>query len=155
MNYFYPNGGNPNLAYATQQKMDALQQELTRLQQLQAQLYPGQMSNQNSKNSQLEGGMYLYVNNYQDVIDYPTPTDGSAVLFLCLDQGLAWSKKFVNGKSSIQALTISFLNSYDQGESQNMAKVDSQSDQVSNADIMNLLTTLADRLTVLESKVGE
>lgn len=154
-NYYYPGAFNPSMGINTQRQIEELQRELGRLSQMQASMYPQSQYKNNVGNKQYETGTYVYVSDYQEVLDYPTPTDGSAVLFLCLDKGLAWSKKFVNGKSSVQALTIGFLNSYDQNETQGTNSSTIKDNQIGNEDIMTLLGALADRLTALENKLGD
>lgn len=161
MNYFYPGGFSPTGYDGSQVKLDALEQEVARLRQMQAQMYPQPNGNMSQSNRRIEGGKYFYVYDYQEVVDFPTPADGSAVLFLCLDKngamnGRAWSKKIVNGTSSIQELSVAFMNSnsYNQSDTQSSQQEQSQP-QVTNEDIMALLGSLADRLTALEGNKGE
>ena len=51
-----------------------------------------------------------YINDYNDVLNYAAPSDGSAILFANLDQGLIWSKKLINGQSYIQPYRIIPIN---------------------------------------------
>ena len=51
-----------------------------------------------------------YVNDYSDVLNYAAPSDGSAILFANLDQGLVWSKKFIHGQTYIQPYRIIPIN---------------------------------------------
>lgn len=93
-NNYLPNyNQRPNIDQALQNFQNILGQ----YQQMQQPLQPAPMSNQ---------GRWLYVNDYNDVISYPTPSDGNAMLFINLDKGLLWSKKFVNGSNSIQTFMI-------------------------------------------------
>lgn len=155
-NYYYPGGFNPTTGFNTQRQIEELQREINRLSQLNASMYPQtqpQYRNYQPNitgNKQYETGVYVYVNDYQEVLDYPTPTDGSAVLFLCLDKGLGWSKKFTNGTSSIQALSVQFLNAYNDKDTTASEQSSNTSESTNNEDIMALLTNLADRLTALE-----
>ena len=104
--------GNP---YNQGNPMDRLNQQMQQLQQLQnqyQQMGMGQpMPQQSNSNVAMSNrGTYVYVNDYNDVVNYPTPADGNAVLFFNLDKGILWSKKFVNGANSIQAFAIYPLN---------------------------------------------
>ena len=107
--------GNP---YMQGNPMDRVSQQMQQLQQLQNQYQqmgmgqqPVQQQNNNNNVAMSNRGTYVYVNDYQEVVNYPTPADGNAVLFFNLDKGILWSKKFVNGANSIQAFAISPLNS--------------------------------------------
>lgn len=160
MNYFYPGGFNPAGYGGSQVKIDALEQELARLRQMQAQMYGQPNGNMPQSNGrQYEGGKYVYVYDYQEVVNFPTPADGSAVLFLGLDKngamdGRGWSKKIINGTSSIQELSVAFKNSYSQSDTQSTQQEQPQP-KVTNEDIMALLGNLADRMTALEESKGE
>lgn len=93
-NAYLPNyGQRPNIDQALQN----FQSLLGQYQQMQQPVQSTSMSNQ---------GRWVYVNDYNDVVSYPTPSDGNAMLFVNLDRGLLWSKKFVNGSNSIQTFTI-------------------------------------------------
>lgn len=47
-----------------------------------------------------------YVGDYNEVLNTAVPTNGEAVLFANLDQGMIWSKKIVNGLPTIQPFKI-------------------------------------------------
>lgn len=51
-----------------------------------------------------------YVNDYSDVLNYAAPSDGSSILFANLEQGLIWSKKFIQGQTYIQPYRIIPIN---------------------------------------------
>jgi len=51
-----------------------------------------------------------YVGDYNEVLNYAAPSDGSAILFANLEQGLIWSKKLINGQSYIQPYRIIPIN---------------------------------------------
>lgn len=91
--YLSTYGQKPNIDQALQNFQNLLGQ----YQQMQQPIQSTSMSNQ---------GRWVYVNDYNDVVSYPTPSDGNAMLFVNLDRGLLWSKKFVNGSNSIQTFTI-------------------------------------------------
>jgi hypothetical protein len=44
------------------------------------------------------------------VLNYAAPTDGTSILFANLDQGLIWSKKFIQGQTYIQPYRIIPIN---------------------------------------------
>jgi len=54
--------------------------------------------------------MGYYVLDYSSVLNTPAPSNGTAILFANLEQGLMWSKKNINGQSYIQAYSISPIN---------------------------------------------
>jgi len=47
-----------------------------------------------------------YVSDYNEVLNTAVPSNGDAVLFANLDQGMMWSKKLVNGLPTIQPYKI-------------------------------------------------
>lgn len=47
-----------------------------------------------------------YVNDYNEVLNTAVPSNGDAVLFANLDQGMIWSKKIVNNIPTIQPFSI-------------------------------------------------
>ena len=98
-------------------------------------------------------GTYVYVQDYQEVVNYPTPADGNAVLFFNLDNGILWSKKFVNGSNSIQAFTIAPLNSVGNDNAEAKPKNDNISlESPKNDEIIDNILT---RMTSLEDKLDE
>ena len=105
--YLYNN--QYNNAYNAQQ---ALQNSLANLQNLQAQYQAKQIyPNQNLPVMSMSNrGVFIYVADYQDVVNYPTSADGLATLFVNLDKGLLWSKKFINGQNAIQTYSITPIN---------------------------------------------
>lgn len=55
-------------------------------------------------------GTYTKVSSYNEVENYPTPTDGTATLFFDFEHGVFWSKKFSNGQHIIQSFAFRPLN---------------------------------------------
>lgn len=51
-----------------------------------------------------------YIDNYNDVLNYAAPTDGSAVLFANLNEGMMWSKKIINGVPYVQPYRLMPIN---------------------------------------------
>ena len=97
-------------------------------------------------------GTYVYVNDYQEVVNYPTPADGNAVLFFNLDKGILWSKKFINGSNSIQAFTIAPLNSVGADRVNNTTSEEAPLETAKNDEITD---NMLSRITNLEDKFDE
>lgn len=47
-----------------------------------------------------------YVGDYNEVLNTAVPSNGEAVLFANLDQGMIWSKKIINNMPTIQPFKI-------------------------------------------------
>lgn len=95
-------------------------------------------------------GIYDKISSYQDVENYPTPTDGTAVLLFNYESGVFYSKKFVNGQSTIQTFTFMPLNS----NSVEDVKIEpKQSDSDKNTP--DYINTLLDRIEALERKISK
>jgi hypothetical protein len=47
-----------------------------------------------------------YITDYSEVLNTAIPTNGEAVLFANLEQGMIWSKKMVNGVPNIQPFKL-------------------------------------------------
>lgn len=92
-------------------------------------------------------GVFVYVNDYQEVVNTPTSADGNATLFVNLEQGIIWSKKFINGTNSIQAFRISPLN--------NLENNPTEEKKVDINVIITKLNELNERLSKLEQPKGE
>ena len=138
-----------NYPYYQQNQMDRINQQIQQLQQLQMQ-YNQYAPQQNSQNIALSNrGTYVYVNDYQEVVNYPTPADGNAILFFNLDKGILWSKKFINGSNSIQAFTISPLNSFSNEPINNSIQDKKPLVEENNNDLMD---NLLNRMTNIEDK---
>lgn len=141
MNYYQPyTGYNPN----------ELQNRLNQLQQMISQVQMNQpiQNNQNvMPNNSLEKGIYVYVKDYQDVVNYPTSADGKATIFI--GNGIIWSKKIMDGKNCIQAYSFSPIND-------NQNSIQSTNENVSNKDDIRdaLLDNICERLTQIEEKLS-
>lgn len=141
MNYYQPyTGYNPN----------ELQNRLNQLQQMISQVQMNQpiQNNQNvMPNNSLEKGIYVYVKDYQDVVNYPTSADGKATIFI--GNGIIWSKKIMDGKNCIQAYSFSPIND-------NQTSIQSTNENVSNKDDIRdaLLDNICERLTQIEEKLS-
>ena len=141
MNYYQPyTGYNPN----------ELQNRLNQLQQMISQLQVNQpiQNNQNvMPNNSLEKGIYVYVKDYQDVVNYPTSADGKATIFI--GNGIIWSKKIMDGKNCIQAYSFSPIND-------NQTSTQSTNENISNKDDIRdaLLDNICERLTQIEEKLS-
>lgn len=129
-------GYNPMIAgQQAQQRINNLQQELITLQQMNNQMYPQNTSAPLNNDT----GIYVYAQDYQQVVSYPTPADGKATLFINLDKGIGWSKKFVNGTNVIQSFTISFLNGYDNSNVQPSGAPEASPNVEDNSILDNLM----------------
>jgi hypothetical protein len=47
-----------------------------------------------------------YVNDYNEVLNTAVPSNGDAILFANLEQGMIWSKKIINNIPTIQPFKI-------------------------------------------------
>lgn len=138
-------GYNPMMAgQQAQRRIEDLQRELTALQNMNNQMFPQQQNPSSSLGS--DTGTYVYVQDYQQVVSYPTPADGKAILFINLDKGIGWSKKFVNGTNVIQSFTIGLLNTYDNNVVQPGGAPEA-SPSVENNDMID---NLMERMTKME-----
>lgn len=141
MNYYQPyTGYNPN----------ELQNRLNQLQQMISQVQMNQpiQNNQNvMPNNSLEKGIYVYVKDYQDVVNYPTSADGKATIFI--GNGIIWSKKIMDGKNCIQAYSFSPIND-------NQTSIQSTNENISNKEDIRdaLLDNICERLTQIEEKLS-
>lgn len=138
-NQYMPAYNRPTIEQSLQQ-FSGLLNQYQQMQQAQQPNVQVPMSNQ---------GRWYYVNDYNDVATTPTPQDGTASLFVNLDRGVLWSKKFVNGANNIQAFSIQPLNEFG---SQIPQPVVSEPQQSSSSldDIMNELKNLSERVGKLE-----
>lgn len=98
-------------------------------------------------NQPCTSGMYDKVTTYQDVENYPTPTNGTAVLLFNYEQGVFYSKKFVNGQSVIQPFTFMPLNSSSSTETQ----VNEEKPQTFEDKVLTAMQGLSDRIAQLEN----
>lgn len=98
-------------------------------------------------NQPCTSGMYDKVTNYQEVENYPTPTNGTAVLLFNYEQGIFYSKKFVNGQSVIQPFTFMPLNSSNNADN----NVQETPTQTTEEKILIALQNLTDRVSQLET----
>ena len=133
--------------------MESIDNQLRQLNELRNQMQPQyqyqQPMPQQNNVAMSNRGTYVYVNDYNDVVNYPTPADGNAVLFFNLDKGILWSKKFVNGSNSIQAFTIAPLNNVSNDVINNTPNNETPLGEPKTDDIIN---NLLDRTTNLEDK---
>lgn len=51
-----------------------------------------------------------YISDYSEVLNAPAPTNGTAILFANLEQGMLWSKKIIQGQAYIQGYKIAPIN---------------------------------------------
>ena len=145
-NMYNPYGYNP---YGG---IESLDNQLRQLNELRNQMQPQYQQPQQNNVAMSNRGTYVYVNDYNDVVNYPTPADGNAVLFFNLDKGILWSKKFVNGSNSIQAFTIAPLNNVSNDMINNTQPSETVLGEPKNDDIIN---NLLDRTTMLEDKLDQ
>ena len=129
----YNYGSQPK---SPQQLQQELQQEMAKYQQM----YGLQQQYQPQPQQATNGGRYIYVNSYDEVVNAPTSTDGNSTLFVYLEKGLMWSKKFQEGQHFIQAFTFAPLNSVGEPKAKEQPK--SQE---------NDYNALNERISVLES----
>ena len=129
-----------------------MQQELTSI--LQNQYAPAyNMLQQNIQspipNQPSTSGIYDKVSTYQDVENYPTPTNGTAVLLFNYDDGVFYSKKFVNGQSTIQPFKFLPLNS---SNTANVVESEPVKDAEKELDFKEMLQKLSNKFDALEKK---
>jgi hypothetical protein len=140
---YMPNYNRPTIEQSLQQFSGLLNQ----YQQMQQ---PPQMSVQVPLSNQ---GRWYYVTDYNEVATTPTPQDGTASLFVNLDKGVLWSKKFVNGANSIQAFSIQPLNDFGgqapQHQVQNIQVVEPQP-SVTLEDVLGEIRNLSERVGKIE-----
>lgn len=131
MNYYQNYGQfNPN---EMQNRINQLQQMLGQYQNMQQ---PIQTSN--------DKGIYVYVKDYQEVVNYPTSADGKATIFI--GNGIMWSKKIMDGKNCIQAYSFAPMNE---------VQAQSQNDTQQQTNIPEqLLDNICERLNLIEEKLN-
>lgn len=131
-----------------------LQAELTSM--LQGQYAPVynafQQQNMQSpiQNKPSTSGIYDQVSSYQEVENYPTPTDGTAVLLFNFGNGVFYSKKFVNGQSTIQPFTFMPLNSSSIDEKSNGNEIASRDEE-----IPEYIKALINRIDKIENSISK
>lgn len=131
MNY-YPNYGQFNPT-EMQNRINQLQQMLGQYQNMQQ---PVQATN--------DKGIYVYVKDYQEVVNYPTSADGKATIFI--GNGIMWSKKIMDGKNCIQAYSFAPMNE---------VQAQSQNDTPQQTNIPEqLLDNICERLNLIEEKLN-
>ena len=130
MNYYNPYGYNQN---EIQNKINQLQQMLSQYQNMQ----------QAPINNNIDKGIYVYVKDYQDVVNYPTSADGKATIFI--GNGIMWSKKILDGKNCIQAYSFAPIND----------NQPTQSEQPKNEINEALLDNICERLSAIEEKINK
>lgn len=156
-NYYNPTMPGYPVAKTPQQ----MQQELTAI--LQNQYMPAYNALQQQQNIQspimnqpCTSGVYDKVTNIQDVENYPTPTNGTAVLLFNYDTGVFYSKKFVNGQNTIQPFKFIPLNT-----SQEDTSVIKEIDKPTSEPVVNvvreensILEKLVARVDAIDKKVN-
>lgn len=142
-NTYIPTYNRPTIEQSLQQ-FSGLLNQYQQMQQPPQQNVQVPLSNQ---------GRWYYVTDYNEVATTPTPQDGTASLFVNLDKGVLWSKKFVNGANSIQAFSIQPLNEFGtqlpQPTPQPVQSVESQP-SISLEDILGEIKNLSERVGKLE-----
>lgn len=132
MNYYNPYGYNQN---EIQNKINQLQQMLSQYQSLQ----------QAPINNNIDKGIYVYVKDYQDVVNYPTSADGKATIFI--GNGIMWSKKILDGKNCIQAYSFAPIN--------DNQPIQNEQQQPKNEINEALLDNICERLSAIEEKLNK
>lgn len=142
---------NPYMQNGQPKSPQQLQAELTAM--LQGQYAPmyNAYQQQNMQapmpNQPSTSGNYIFVNDYNEVENYPVPADGRAVLIFVSGQQVYYSKKLVNGQALIQPFTYAPLNANGTTDTTTV-----EEKPVSFEDkVINALQTLSDRITQLES----
>ena len=130
MNYYNTYGYNQN---EIQNKINQLQQMLSQYQNMQ----------QAPINNNIDKGIYVYVKDYQDVVNYPTSADGKATIFI--GNGIMWSKKILDGKNCIQAYSFAPIND----------NQPTQSEQPKSEINEALLDNICERLSAIEEKINK
>ena len=76
-----------------------------------------------------------YISDYNDVLRMPVSSSGQPTLFVNLNQGMAWSKKNLNGQSYIQAYSLLPINTEGTPKEEN-----------NNGDVLNKIISKLDTL---------
>lgn len=159
MNY---NAYMPNMQPKTPQQLQAELQAM--LQGQYAPIYNAfQQQNMNmpqqSPNQPSTNGMYIFVNDYSEVENYPVPADGRAVLIFINGQNVYYSKKLVNGQPMLQAFnympinmngSVDNTNNTNNVNTANTATQDEKSQSFEDK-ILTAVQSLSDRITQLET----
>lgn len=93
-------------------------------------------------------GNYVFVNDYNEVENYPVPADGRAVLLYINGQNVYYSKKIVNGQPMLQAYNYMPINM--NGNVDNASPAE-EKPQTFEDKVLVALQGLSDRITTLEN----
>lgn len=93
-------------------------------------------------------GMYVFVNDYNEVENYPVPADGRAVLLFINGQNVYYSKKIVNGQPMLQAYNYMPINMNGNVDNTQPAE---EKPQTFEDKVLTALQGLSDRITTLET----
>lgn len=93
-------------------------------------------------------GMYVFVNDYNEVENYPVPADGRAVLLYINGQSVYYSKKIVNGQPMLQAYNYMPINMNGNVDNAQSAE---EKPQTFEDKVLLALQGLSDRITTLET----
>lgn len=129
-----------------------LQAELTAMLQGQyAPMYNAYQQNMQAPmpNQPSTSGNYIFVNNYNEVENYPVPADGRAVLIFVTGQQIYYSKKLVNGQALIQPFTYAPLNA---NGTTDTAPMQEEKPQTFEEKMYSAVQNLSDRIAMLETK---
>lgn len=144
---------NPYMQNGQPKSPQQLQAELTAM--LQGQYAPmyNAYQQQNMQapmpNQPSTSGNYIFVNDYNEVENYPVPADGRAVLIFVSGQQVYYSKKLVNGQALIQPFTYAPLNA--NGTTADSAPTQEEKPQSFEDKVVAALQNLSDRMTQLEN----
>lgn len=94
-------------------------------------------------------GMYVFVNDYNEVENYPVPADGRAVLLFINGQNVYYSKKIVNGQPMLQAYNYMPINM--NGNVDNNAQPAEEKPQTFEDKVLTAMQGLSDRIAQLEN----
>lgn len=143
MNYgipYQPFGYNN---FNSQNIQEQIQKNIAELQRLQ---------NNYKQNPQLNGskanqGLLIPVNDYEEVVNYPTDASGRPYAFICEAKNVMWIKKFIDGSNRIQTYNFYAVNDF-KGEPINDTKKSEKS--ITSENNGELIENLQERMVKLE-----
>lgn len=134
-----------------------MQNQLAQLQQLQSQMNNantqginnmanGQGNYMNQPNI-IQSGMFVVVENIEDMERYPAPMNGEPVLIFIKGKSIYYSKKMTNGATSCQPYSSNVINNAPVEKPKETAAENEEENT-----IIKMLNKLSERLEKLESK---
>lgn len=121
---------------------------------------PNQQRQQNAQSANPamgQRGMFIQVNDYKDVENYPVSPDGTPTLFFDYQHGFFWSKKLLNGQTVVQDFVFAPRSGMTQSETADTSLDDLPVDEdkaqgVDMNAILEQLEILSKKVDALSSK---